>query len=103
VTECRHRPITSEGVVLTLLRQTPHFLTLPILLNNADPFDGVWDRGGAVDAGVTPCRSSASEVSMGICRVGSTSPSNRLVMGVALTEELNWTGTRVVSELLNAI
>jgi len=76
VTECRHRPITSEGVVLTLLRLTSHFLTLPILLNNADPFDGVWGRGRAVDAGVTPCRSSASEVSMEICRVGSTSPSS---------------------------
>ena len=71
MTECRHRPITSEGVVLALLRLTPHFLTLPILLNNADPLDGVWGRGGAVDAGVTPRRSSASELSMGICRVGS--------------------------------
>ena len=28
---------------------------------------------------------------------------NRLAMGVALTEALNWTGTRVVSELLDAI
>jgi hypothetical protein len=74
-----YRPINSEGVVLALLRLTPHFFTLPILLNSAVPFAGVWGREGAVNAGVTALPPSAEEASVGvffsprrvICRAGS--------------------------------
>jgi hypothetical protein len=74
--------------VLALLRLTPHFFTLPILLNSPVPLAGVWGREGAVNAGVTARRSSAEEVSMGdpavrrmLCRggskvLGSASPSS---------------------------
>ena len=75
--------MTSEGVVLALLRLTPHFFTLPILLNNADPFPGVCGKEGAANAGVIARRSSAEEISVGVCRggggskeLGSASPSS---------------------------
>ena len=73
--------MTSEGVVLALLRLTPHFFTLPILLSNADPFPGVWGKEGAANAGVIARRSSAEEISVVVCRggskeLGSASPSS---------------------------